>query len=99
MHFKKLYVGIAALASLLLAASACQTARKPAPLMPAKTAPALKPATGAQTPAPAPAQEPAPAPPSEPTSQKAAEVQSTEPTPAAPAPDRVADLIAKVEKE
>ena len=94
----KLYAGTALLASLMLAASACQTAKKPAPLLPPKTAPALTPSNAAQAPAPTTVQEPAPVPQSEPTQQKA-EDQTTEPTQAAPASDRVADLIGKVEKE
>ena len=101
MRLAKLYVRTAVLASLALAACACQTAQKPVSLLPPGKAPALKPATpSAQVPAtastPAPAQAADDAQP-----QKAAQIESTTATDsaAAPAPDPVADLIARAEKE
>jgi membrane-bound lytic murein transglycosylase D len=93
------------LAALALSASSCQTAQKPATLLPAKAAPALS-ATTAATPAPQqakPTPPPAPAP-----SQTQTQSQAQAPAPAetkaetpslAPAPDLVGDLINKVEKD
>ncbi len=77
MRFTKLYVWTIVLASLILAASACQTAQKPAALMPPGSTPALKPA-----PVPAPAaaaqtQQPTPAPQAEQAPQKPAEAEPT----------------------
>ena len=96
MQFANLYVRTAVLASLILAASACQTAQKPVSLLPPGSAPALKPAQSpASTPAPGPqatVAQPQDAPSQEPASPQAA------PTPA-PASDPVADLIARAEKE
>ena len=82
------------LASLTLAASACQTAQKPVSLLPPGSAPTLHPA-------PAPAQAPVstsqpPATQLDPAPQKPAEASTPPPPPAAP--DHVADLIAQVEK-
>ncbi|MGA8342242.1 MAG: LysM peptidoglycan-binding domain-containing protein [Candidatus Sulfotelmatobacter sp.] len=101
MRLAKLYVRTAVLASLALAACACQTEQKPVSLLPPGKAPALKPATpSAQVPAtastPAPAQAADDAQP-----QKAAQIESTTATDsaAAPAPDPVADLITRAEKE
>ena len=58
MRVAKFHVRIAALAVLALAASSCQTAQKPASLVPPKTAPALT-ATKAGSQQPAPPQTPA----------------------------------------
>jgi membrane-bound lytic murein transglycosylase D len=98
MRFAKLYVRTAALASLILAVSACQTAQKRAPLLTPAAAPSLKAAapspaaTPAKAASPAPAQADAPAP-------HAQKPSSAEPLPAAPQADPVADLIARVEKD
>jgi len=97
---------IAILAGLVVAASSCQTARKPAPLLPAKTAPSLS--ATAQAPSPVP---PASKPPAQATAPKQAppipaETKSSTQTPrpapepsAEPAVDVVGDLIARVEKQ
>ncbi len=96
------------LAALALPASSCQTAQKPATLLPAKAAPALS-ATTAATPAPHQAQ-PAPLPTTvlkQPQVQADAQPQAQSPAPAektespspAPAADLVGDLITKVEKD
>ena len=100
MRFANLYVRTAVLASLILAASACQTAQKPVSLLPAGSAPALKPAAP-PTPAPAAAVETPVAkaeqaeqtPVQEPASREAVSAPATR------AADPVADLIASVEKE
>src|SRR5580658_5059248 len=88
----------AALAALLLAASACQTAQKPVSLLPPGSTPALQPAPApARVPAPAAqtAAAQAPAPP-----QKAAAPDAAAPNqPSAQVSDPVADLIAGAEKE
>jgi membrane-bound lytic murein transglycosylase D len=92
------------LAVLALAGSACQTAQKPAPLVPARTAPPLASTTPVPTPV---AQQSAPATPTASTSQHpqvpaepSAQTQTkTEPPPATPPPDAVAELIARVEKD
>ena len=98
MQLVPLYFRTAALGSLLLAASSCQTAQKPAALLPPAAAPVLKPADSfAQTPASSNPQvvaqtEQTPA-------QKPAPPEAVVPAPAPPASDPVADLIARVEKE
>jgi len=97
MRFTKLYVRTTVLASLILAASACQTAQKPAALLPPGKTPALK-AAPVQAPA-AQTQQPATAPQAEQAPQKPTEPEATSQTPPTLASDRVADLIAQVEKE
>src|SRR5579862_6613063 len=99
MRFVNLYMRTAALASLMLAACACQTAQKPVALLPPGKAPALKaaaqapPATVIASPEGMPPQtEEAPA-------EKPVAAAVDAPAPAAQAPDPIADLIAKVEKE
>src|SRR5579872_4993678 len=99
MRFVNLYMRTAALASLMLAACACQTAQKPVALLPPGKAPALKaaaqapPATVIASPEGMPPQtEEAPA-------EKPVAAAVDSPAPAAQAPDPIADLIAKVEKE
>jgi membrane-bound lytic murein transglycosylase D len=86
------------LASLILAASACQTAQKPAALLPPGKTPALKAAPVPAT-AAAQTQQPATAPQAEQPPQKPTEPEATSQTPPTLASDRVADLIAQVEKE
>jgi len=95
MRLVNLYVRTAVLGSLILVASACQTAQKPVSLLPPGSAPALKPTP---PPAPAPGPQAEVAQPQEAPAQKP---ESTEtPTPAQPAvSDPVADLIARAEKE
>ncbi len=89
---------VAALVLSALAGSSCQTAQKPATLLPAKTAPSLT----ADPPAPAPqhTQPAAVAPdnPSQPPAAPAAPAKA-ESAPVAAASDSVADLVASVEKE
>jgi membrane-bound lytic murein transglycosylase D len=98
MRFTKLYVRTTVLASLILAASACQTAQKPAALLPPGKTPALKAAPVPAT-AAAQTQQPATAPQAEQPPQKPTEPEATSQTPPTLASDRVADLIAQVEKE
>jgi membrane-bound lytic murein transglycosylase D len=98
MRFTKLYVRTTVLASLILAASACQTAQKPAALLPPGKTPALK-AAPVPVPAAAQTQQPATAPQAEQAPQKPTEPEATSQTPPTLASDRVADLIAQVEKE
>jgi membrane-bound lytic murein transglycosylase D len=95
MRLVNLYVRTAVLGSLILVASACQTAQKPVSLLPPGSAPALKPTP---PPAPAPGPQAEVAQPQEAPAQKP---ESTEtPTPAPPpVSDPVADLIARAEKE
>src|SRR5580700_570346 len=105
MRVAKLQVRIAMLAVMALAGSACQTAQKPAPLVPARTAPPLASTTPVPTSAP---HQTAPATPTASTSQHpqvpaepSAQTQTKtkpEPPPATPPPDAVAELIARVEK-
>jgi membrane-bound lytic murein transglycosylase D len=97
MRLAKLYVRTALLASLALAACACQTAQKPVSLLPPGKAPALKAAPPpAQTPEPVPQTAEAPA--QDEATKKVASGEAASPTPA-PASDPVADLIARAEKE
>jgi membrane-bound lytic murein transglycosylase D len=95
MRFANLHVRTAALASLILAASACQTAQRPVSLLPPGGAPAIKPAPAAAAPssvasAPQKKEEPA---------QQPASTEASSPAASAPASDPLADLVAKVEKE
>src|SRR5580692_11584612 len=85
METRKLYLPIAGLIALILASLGCQTAQRPAPLLPAKqaSAPALA-ASAESQPNPPPAATKAAAPPAVPAEAK---------------PDPVADLIAQVEKQ
>src|SRR6202158_1332512 len=104
MRLAKLYVRTAVLATLALVACACQTAQKPATLLPPGKAPALHAAPApTQVPATASANpsKTAPAPADEAPPKKAPGVEpTTTPDPAAaPSHDRVADLIARAEKE
>ncbi len=95
MRFVNLYVRTAVIGSLMLLASACQTAQKPASLLPPGSAPALKP-TAPSAAAPGPQADVA-----QPQEAPAQKPDSTEV--AAPAqasvPDPVGDLIARAEKE
>ena len=89
------YVRAVGLGLVILAGSACQTAKKPVALLPPTAAPALKPAA----PAPAAAQTAA-APPQDSTAQPTPAQEPAEASsPAPPASDPVADLIAAAEKE
>ncbi len=94
MRFTNLDVRTALLASLILAASGCQSAQRPVSLLPPGGAPAIKP-----SPAPAAAAPVATAPQKEETPQQPAAPEASSPEAAAPVSDPVADLIAKVEKE
>src|SRR5271165_595100 len=94
MRLAKLYVRTAVLVSLIAVACACQSAQKPVSLLPPASAPALKPAVVAtQTASTVP-----PAVPQQETPQKPAPAEDAAP-PSAPAPDAIADLIVRVEKE
>jgi membrane-bound lytic murein transglycosylase D len=111
MRVAKLQVRIVMLAALALLASSCQTAQKPASLLPAKTAPALPATTAALEPAPA-VSRPQQTPPatsqgtttnppqtqSQTPPQPPAEAKPESPSPV-PASDPVGDLITKVEKD
>jgi len=93
------------LAVLALWASACQTAQRPASLLPAKTAPALT----STAPDPVPARQQTAIPqqstppqaqiPLEPTAETKTQDTSAQAQPTKPNSDAVADLIAKVEKD
>jgi len=99
MRFVNLYLRTAAIASLILALSACQSAHKPVTLVPPATTPAVKPAPAS---APQAASEPAQAP-----AEKKQEVSSTEKATTAetaqtetqPKSDVVGDLVAKAESD
>src|SRR5579864_8838554 len=99
MRLAKLYVRTAVLASLALAACACQTAQKPASLLPPGKAPALKQTTPpAQVPATA--ATPAPTKADDAQPQKASQLESS-PVPepgSGPTSDQVSDLVARAEK-
>src|SRR5580700_2613434 len=107
MRVAKLQMRVAMLAALVVSASACQTAQRPASLLPASTAPALT--STARAPVPAPQQTAPVAPqasafdqPQVPVTVPAAtkpQSPSTEAPPAMPASDPVGDLIARVEKD
>src|SRR5258708_8324001 len=108
MRVAKLKMRIAMLAGLALAASSCQTAKKPVPLLPAKTAPALT----AAAPAPPQPTRQTQAAPSQPTTPKQTQLpteakaetktktqtQMQAPSPA-PEPDPVGELVVRVEKQ
>jgi membrane-bound lytic murein transglycosylase D len=109
MRVTKLQVRIAILAVLALSASSCQTAQKPASLLPAGSAPALS-AIAAAPPKPVPQRtEPSPVTTPNPPQVKAqAQAQSPaqapaetkpESTPPTPSSDPVGDLIDRVEKD
>ena len=91
------------LAGLALAASSCQTAQKPAPLLPAKSAPALTAAAPAPPlPKKQPTQEKSITPAQPPLPAEAASETKPEPAPSvpsAPASDRIGELVSQVEKE
>src|SRR5579863_2848736 len=100
MRVAKLQLPIVLLALLALAASACQTAQRPAPLLPARTAPPLT--STAPVPAPqqaAPSTPKASDPEKPPAPAEASAETSAKTPPATNAPDPVAELIAKVEKD
>src|SRR6266567_8748490 len=101
MRLAEFYVRTAVVALLALGAIACQTAQKPVSLLPAAKAPALRSAPRAQTPAivsqaiplqPRAAQAP------DQGAERPASPEIVSRAPAA-APDAVADLIARAEKE
>jgi membrane-bound lytic murein transglycosylase D len=107
MRVAKLQVRIAMLAVLALSVSACQTAQKPASLLPAKTAPALT--STAPDPVPAQQQTPPVAPqvtapkqpqvPAEAEAETKTQAPSTQAPPPTPNSDPVGDLITRVEKD
>jgi membrane-bound lytic murein transglycosylase D len=99
MRFANLYLRTATLASLILAVSACQSAQKPATLVPPAKAPALKPAPASAVQAPS---EPAQAPAEknlEDTSTQAAASKEGPTAEPQPISDPVGDLISKAETE
>jgi membrane-bound lytic murein transglycosylase D len=101
MRVAKLQIRTGVLAVLALAASGCQTAQKPVPLLPPKSAPSLT----AQATGPASATPPqtvSPAPPQEasaPQSQTPVEPDTKAQASPSPAADPVGDLITRVEKD
>jgi membrane-bound lytic murein transglycosylase D len=95
MRFADLYVRSAVLASLILAACACQTAQKPVSLLPPTSAPALKP-TPPPAPVPAPAASSAVAQAQDASAQKPVSPEAATP---ATTSDPVGDLVARAEKE
>src|SRR5712691_9528081 len=104
MRVAKLKMRIAMLAGLVLAASSCQTAKKPAPLLSAKTAPALTTAAKAPPPPPPSRQAQPSPPPAAPAKQAQAPAETatdakTQSAPPAPETDAVDDLLALVEKQ
>jgi len=94
MRFANLHLRIAILTTMIVAASACQTAQKPVALLPPASAPALKPVPAQASTAPVATVPQKEETPSRPTSPEADSTPQ-----AAPASDPVADLIGKVEKE
>ena len=99
MRFVNLYVRTATLACLMLAACACQTAQKPVALLPPAKTPALKPAAQGSA-ATVTASPEGMAPQTEETpADKPVSAAVDSPAPATQAPDAIADLIARVEKE
>jgi membrane-bound lytic murein transglycosylase D len=97
MRFVNLYFRPVALASLILALSACHSAQKPVTLVPPATAPALKPAPApAAQAASSPAQTPAEKPQEDSSANKPIEAPQAE---AQPQSDAVGDVIAKAEAE
>ena len=102
MRVAKLQVRIAMLAAMALAASSCQTAQKPVPLLPARSAPALpspppsQVATQQQT-QPATPQTATPKQPQVPLEN--ADKTKTQSSSPAPDSDPIGDLVARVEKE
>ncbi|MGD0567728.1 MAG: LysM peptidoglycan-binding domain-containing protein [Candidatus Sulfotelmatobacter sp.] len=102
MRVAKLHVRITVLAVLALSASSCQTAQKPASLLPARTAPALTASSAAIPVSPPQQATPAAPQPAAPDQMQPAESVTAQPTqsaPPTPAADLVGDLIAKVEKD
>jgi membrane-bound lytic murein transglycosylase D len=102
MRVAKLQTRIAMLALMALSASSCQTAQKPASLLPARTAPPIT----ATVPTPAPPQQqtqtttpPAPPPKQPPVQAQSAPETTTQPSSSTSATDPVDGLIAKVEKD
>jgi membrane-bound lytic murein transglycosylase D len=92
---------IALLAAVALAASSCQSAKKPAAVVPPKTAPALTATAPAPTPPPKKSQAVSPAPsPKQDHAPVQAKVEA-ERKPVSPPPesDPVAELVARVEKQ
>jgi membrane-bound lytic murein transglycosylase D len=99
MRFVNLYLRTAAIASLILALSACQSAHKPVTLVPPATTPAVKPAPAS---APQAASEPAQAPAEkkqEDSSTEKATTAETAQTETQPKSDVVGDLVAKAESD
>ena len=99
MRFVNLYLRTTALAALILGVSACQSAHKPATLVPPAAAPALKPAPA---PAPQAAAEPTQVPAEKKQEESAAEKAASPEAPPAeaePQSDAVGDLVAKAESE
>src|SRR5271156_2400838 len=102
MRVAKLQMRTAMLAVLALASSSCQTAQKPASLLPRATAPTLTAVT--PNPVAAPPQTAAAVQPSTPPAPPQVQAQApveTKPEPSTPTPasDPVSDLIARVEKD
>src|SRR5579864_6701767 len=101
MRFANLHVRTGALALLILAACSCQTAQKPASILPPAAAPSLQ--APASTPAsrstPAHAQAPTSAPPPAPPEKEKTTTEATAPAQPVATSDPVADLVVHVEKQ
>jgi membrane-bound lytic murein transglycosylase D len=99
MRVADLYIRIALLASLALAASSCQTAQKPTPLLPPASAPSLR----ASAPAPTQSPQPAPSKPQQATAsipvQKTQQSREADSYLQPAAVDPIDDLVVRVEKE
>jgi membrane-bound lytic murein transglycosylase D len=101
MRVAKLQVRIVVLAVATIAGSSCQSAKKPIPLQPTGTAPALT-AAAPDPPASAAASQTESATPQQSPSEhapQAATAEQSQASPAPAAPDAVGDLIARVEKQ
>jgi len=91
---------MALLAGMALLGSSCQTAQKPVPLLPPKTAPALKPQSAAPPQQAQPSESDATPSSPQPQTQSAPETATkTQSASSSPISDPVADLIARVEKD
>ena len=98
MRLGEIHLRTAALATMIVAASACQTAQHPVALLPPTSAPAIQPQT-APAPAKAPVAKSESAPKTAAPQTDQGPAQQPETKAPTSAPDAVADLIAKVENE
>src|SRR5271166_4991270 len=99
MRFANLHFRTAALAILILAVSACQSAHHPVAKTAPATPPAIQAASAASTPPAVDNGQASTATAPKDSSAQVAESSQTAPPPAAPAADRVGDLIAQAEQQ